>query len=252
MMQGIPVETFNGFTPRSLTFLRRVKEENSKEWFEEHRREYDEVLLEPFQALVSDLSPAMLAIDPHLEVRPLIDKTVSRIYRDTRFSRDRSRYWDAMWLTFKRRRKDWTDAPGFFFELTPESYRFGAGYYAASRLTMDTFRRLIDSDPEAFLRLIAPIEGHPEITLHGDRYKRGLANPHSTEIQRWYQLKSFYLAANRKIDERLFSPELAEDVAEAFGALAPLYSFLLEVDRMRGEGDEIPPSSRCSGLIAGV
>ena len=63
----------------------------SKEWFEENRAIYDEFLIKPMKALVDELGLAMQTIDDQFEIRPQIDKTISRIYRDTRFSPDRSR-----------------------------------------------------------------------------------------------------------------------------------------------------------------
>jgi len=123
---------FQGFSPKTLTFLQEVHRNNSKTWFEQNRDTYVRYVLDPLQALVTDLSEGMLSIDPLLETRPAVNKTISRIHRDTRFSKDKSLYRDCMWITFKRPSKEWKDAPAFFFELKPDGYRFGMGYYSPS------------------------------------------------------------------------------------------------------------------------
>ena len=146
---------FKGFRPEALAFLRQIKENNSKPWYEEHKGEYREYLLHPFQDLVTDLAPAMTAIDRQLVTIPTVGKTLSRIYRDTRFSKDKSKYRDAMWLVFRRSNRDWTQMPAFYFELTPGWYRYGMGFYSALPATMARFREKIDSDPAAFLKTVA-------------------------------------------------------------------------------------------------
>ena len=84
--------SFSGFTPESLSFFESLAANNNKVWFEEHRDDFEQCLMEPLKGLVSDLSGAMLAIDPELVTIPAVDKTISRIYRDTRFSRNKSPY----------------------------------------------------------------------------------------------------------------------------------------------------------------
>lgn len=92
---------FNGFAQEGLNFLQQVRIENNKTWFDEHRFIYERSILAPFRALVDDLAPTMLEIDPLLESHATIGKTLSRIHRDPRFSQDKSRYRSRMWLTFK-------------------------------------------------------------------------------------------------------------------------------------------------------
>jgi uncharacterized protein (TIGR02453 family) len=110
--------SFSGFSPESLEFFENLAAHNNKPWFEEHRDDFEQYLMEPLKSLVSDLSGAMLAIDPELVTIPAVDKTISRIYRDTRFSRNKSPYKTCLWITFKRRGPDWKTAPCFFFEIS--------------------------------------------------------------------------------------------------------------------------------------
>jgi len=166
-----------------------------------------------------------LSIDPYLDVRPMVNKTISRIHRDIRFSKNKSPYKTVMWIAFKRTRTDWKDKPGFFFEFCPERYRYGMGLYDASRQTMDAFRELLDSKPDVFLKVISLL-GKYGFELQGEKYKR-IVDPSKTGVLLdWYQRKNCYMVCNKPMNRDFFSPELAGILSEAFMSLKPLYDFL--------------------------
>ncbi len=217
---------FDGFFHETLAFLKGLKENNNKTWFEAHRGEYQEHLLRPFQLLVAALSEPMLAIDPRFETRPAVDRTLSRIYRDTRFSRDKSPYRARMWLTFKRPSRDWKTAPAYFFEISPDGYRYGMGFYNAAKATMDRLRQMMDDQNREFLEVLSKYRDQNVFQIEGEQYKRIIDPNKPPEIQEWYQRKNLYLVCNRKIDRVLFSKELVDDLISGFGILAPLYHFL--------------------------
>jgi uncharacterized protein (TIGR02453 family) len=224
IMQG----SFNGFSSQSLQFLTQVRQENSKEWFDAHRDIYDQTLREPFQALVETLTTPMLLIDDLFEVRPMVGKTISRIYRDTRFSRDKSRYRSNMWLMFKRYKKDWIDAPSYFFELHADGWRFGLGYYSATRTTMALFRQSVQQDPSRFLEVANCLGSTFE--LHGERYKRSQIKGQAEALAHWCDRKSFAVIADRHDMSTAFDRGLATKLAQGFDQLAPLYHYLMRIE----------------------
>ena len=225
---------FNGFSPETLDFLRDLRANNNKVWFEAHRQDYLEYLLEPLQNLVMDLGEFMLSIDPYFEITPTVDKTISRIYRDTRFSKDKSPYKCRMWIAFKRPTKDWKDAPAYFFEFSPDSYRYGIGFYQASKDTMDRLREKIDRTSDEFLKAISFYSTQKIFVLEGEKYKRLLDEKKPEEIQDWYQRKDLYLVCNRKIDNCFFSRKLVDDLISGYSLIAPLYLYLWKVKSKTG------------------
>ncbi|MEK6698805.1 MAG: DUF2461 domain-containing protein [Nitrospirota bacterium] len=228
-MKSLAHKCFQGFSHRSIAFLRALKAHNDKLWFDAHWHEYNAQLLAPMQNLVSDLGEIMLGIDPLFEVRPAVNKTISRIYRDTRFSRDKSPFRTAMWFTFKRPGEGWQDAPAYFFELTPNAYRYGMGFYHASRDTMDKLREIIDANPKVFLKAISFYSKQKDFVVEGEMYKRILKPGLPADLHAWYQRKSFYLVCNRKNDQTLFSGTLIRDIKSGYKRLAPLYYFMRNV-----------------------
>lgn len=223
-MPPTPPPPFTGFTPATIAFLTELAANNRKEWFEAQRERYQRDVATPFRALVSDLSGAMLAIDDQLITIPAVGKTISRLHRDTRFSHDKSPYRSNVWLVFRRPAADWKVAPCFYFEITPDSYHIGMGFYEAERATMTRLRAVIAAQPTAFRRAIAGIEAC--FKVEGERYKRPPGPTLPDDLANWGQWKSFYLTCSRPLDDRIYSAALADEIRAAFAAAAPLYHFL--------------------------
>lgn len=222
-------EKFAGFSSATIQFLRNLHDNNHKEWFELHKPDYQNDLLKPLKALVAGLGPFMLSIDPDLEVTPALNRTISRIYRDTRFSKNKSPYKTSHWITFKRLRREWKDYPAFFFEISPNSYRYGMGFYSASRETMDNFRKCIDSNPRAFLSAISFYSRQNNFTIEGEEYKRPLKTDIPKEFQDWYNRKSLYLVSNQQIEGNSIDKKLITELMHEFETIAPFYHYLCKV-----------------------
>ncbi|MDX5630570.1 MULTISPECIES: DUF2461 domain-containing protein [unclassified Brenneria] len=233
---------FNGFSQQGLTFLQQVRQQNDKAWFDEHRPIYEQELLAPFRALVEALSLTMLPIDDRFETRPAIGKTLSRIHRDTRFSHDKSRYRSQMWLTFKRTRKDWTDAPSYFFEIAPDCWRYGLGYYSAARNTMELFRQTLRGNPQRFLEAAECLQD--TFVLEGESYKRPLIKDLPAELADWYNRKSFAAIHTSRDMEPLFSGDLVATLAQGFTQLEPLYHYLMDIEAMKKAAQETESPAR--------
>ena len=227
-MINLNIPEFKGFSKETLNFLRQNHTHNSRPWFDQHKDSYRQHVLLPFQSLVCDLTKTMLDIDPWFEIRPAVDKTISRIYRDTRFSKDKTLYRDNIWLTFKRPSAT-QDSPAYFFEIFPTWYRYGMGYYNAPAVTMQKFRSVIDADPKKFLKVISFYQREKFYKLQGERYKRQKQSAYPPEISEWYECKSFYLACNKKVDRVLLSAQLLKELRIRFSVLKPLYLFLIHL-----------------------
>ncbi len=226
-MAAKPERQFQGFSRQTFTFLRDLGRHNDKAWFETHRNLYEEHVLVPLRALVNDLADTMLGIDLSFEVSPAVGKTISRIYRDTRFSANKSPFRDHMWIAFKRSGQDWAHyIPSYYLEITPTSYHYGLGFYDAAPDLMARFRQQIDEDPGSFLKAIAWFAKQDVFTLEGERYKRPTGQDKPEPIRTWYGYKSFYLTCSRKIDHAILSPKLADQLMAHFGLAAPLYHYI--------------------------
>lgn len=232
---------FKGFSPAALQFLMELQFNNNKAWFEENKQRYLNDVAEPFKLLVKELTPFMLSIDPGLETRPELGKTISRIYRDTRFSKDKTPYKTSVWITFRRVGRDWLYDPAFFFEVTPDLYRYGMGFYTATKPTLDCLRELIDDNDPGFAEIKALYENQELFVMEGEKYKKFFAGTKPEDLLDWYQRKNIYYMCTKKPDKLLFSPKLTDAVKDCFQELIPFYRFLW---RIKSEGEAKEQTNR--------
>ncbi len=235
-----PILPFEGFTPVGLEFLRALRVNNNRRWFEAHKLEFRENMIEPLRRLVAELGPLMRAIDERLEVEPAVGKTISRVNRNTRFSADKRPYRDRMWLILRRPSRNWMDAPDYFFEVWPEGYRYGMGFYRASRQTMDALRARVQASPPAFLAALARSRRAGLFVVEGERYRRPPAIDAPDFLMDWCVRRNVYLVCNRRPDAELYSAELATSLARRFQEVAPVYHYLLS-SRVGAGGPSPPP-----------
>ena len=215
----------NPLSEKTTKFLLDLRQNNNKIWFEKNRNRYERELLQPFKDLVEILAPCLLNIDECFETKPAVNRTISRIHRDIRFSKDKSPLKSNMWLTFKIPSKDWKQTPVFFFELMPPVYRYGMGFYMAEKSTMEHLRKCIDDKRPDILSLVEIFNQQKQFLIQGDDYKRLLNKELSPTLSEWYQKKSIYIACNQKIGKSLYQDQLITDIKNGFKFLVPFYHY---------------------------
>lgn len=227
-MAAIPT-TFNGFTPQTFQFFRDLKENNYKEWFDEHKHIYETELMIPLKSLVVALSPSMYNVDPEFELRP--HRAISRIYRDTRFSKNKDPYKSFMWLTFQIPVSNdvWKDYPGYFIELNGSTYTVGMGLFMPKKKVMDAFREELSYDLETFRKETEKAVFGRGFSIGGEEYKRPIKNDLPEYYQPWIQRKGIWVEKTKPIGEELYASSFADQIREDFEALKWLYDFMKEV-----------------------
>lgn len=219
-------ERFNGFTPATIQFFKDLAENNYKPWFDANKEVYEQELVRPFKALVTAMSPVMYAIDSRFELRP--HKVLSRIYRDVRFSKDKSPYKTCLWMSYQRPVSGWENFPGFFMELSAQGYLYGMGLYAAKKQVMNEFREKVEADPTYFRSITEQLTGERGFEVEGELYKRTLVNQLDDYFQPWMQRKSVWLMKRRPIGQEVFNEGIRLQIESDFTAMQALYDFLLE------------------------
>lgn len=161
------------FSQKTLDFLFENRLHDSREWFAQHKKEYQELVIQPLRQLVMDLSPTMLELDPEFNTEPKVDKTICRVWRDTRYTKDPSLYRDHMWILFKRGgRMHGTDHPGMYVEINQDGFSYGCGFYYASTAYMSCLRERILAGDGAFQAAQEAYLGQKVFSMEGDCYKR--------------------------------------------------------------------------------
>ncbi len=139
------------FQPEALKFLRGLAKHNDREWFEPRRPIYERALKEPMLALIDEISTAMEDFAPD-HVRPP-HKIMMRIYRDTRFSKDKRPYKRQVSAWWSRRGMEKTSGGGFYLHIHPDEVLISAGVYMPEREQLLAIRRALSANPATFRAL---------------------------------------------------------------------------------------------------
>lgn len=220
---------FPGFSPQAPAFLAELAANNETGWFTPRKDEYRDLIQTPLRRLFVAMTPAMLEIDPGFDPNPM-GGAVSRIRRDTRFSRDKSPYRIKQWMSFRRAGEGWQDRPAFFLAFAPGGYRYGMGFYAASPATMTAIRNAIAAHPSPFAAAMAEAEA-AGFVLAGESYRRsrlpkGKEEEIPVSLHGWFGQKSVHLVRERPMEPQFFSPGLADELIRRLTKLVPLYRLL--------------------------
>ena len=217
---------FTGFTDETVQFFLDLKFHNSADYFHAHHDRYVQCVQAPFYSLIDDLAPTMLSIDPRMETRPY--KCLSRIHRDTRFSKDKSPYRDHHWFLFRRAGEPRDKSLLYFFEFGPQRLNWGMGVWGENRELFDLFRLRMTADPAGVSDLIDHLDlAQRRLSLGGAWYKR-MEIPSSLpdRLKTWYPVRELYIGKNSPRYQTAFSGRIADEIRKDFLCLAPLYNLL--------------------------
>ncbi|MGI6004625.1 MAG: DUF2461 domain-containing protein [Christensenellales bacterium] len=225
---------FTGFTKRTIEFFMAIAFQNDAEFFNENRSWYKKEVQEPLKQLCAALSPTVLQIDPQVDTRP--GRVVSRIRRDTRFSRNKLPYRDHMWLSFRHSGVGIAQSCNYYFEIEPAGAGWGIGFYQATPAQMKLIRGHILARKNEFMRIIKKLDSD-KFTLGGDDYKRlpKEAEDAPEALMPWLRKKSFYVHRDIALEPYVFTGGLADVLKADYEQLAPLYRFMRRALR---EGEE--------------
>ena len=135
---------FDGFPKDTLRFLRELKKNNTREWFNANKDRYEQAVKEPMLMLLASLEARLRVAFPDVVLEP--KKAMYRIYRDVRFSADKSPYKEWVAAAFTYRGFDRKNDAAFYFHFSPEEFGIGGGLYAPMGDRLKNLRKAIDTD----------------------------------------------------------------------------------------------------------
>jgi len=156
------------FQPELFAFLAELKENNSKEWFQANKDRYRSDVAEPLIGFISAFAEPLSTISSNFIADPRPNGgSMFRIYRDVRFSRDKSPYKVHAAAQFRHREGRDVHAPGFYLHLEPGQVFMGSGLWHPDGPTLNAIRSAIVDDPEAWRGVSESLD------LGGESLKRG-------------------------------------------------------------------------------
>lgn len=221
---------FRGFSKETIDFFYNLKQNNDKSWFDSHKKDYEAYVLKPAKAFVVTMGERLKSLSPDINAVPKFNKSLFRIYRDTRFSLDKSPYKTYMGIFFWEGKRPRMECSGFYFHLEPPKLILGVGIYMFPRDLLDRYRNSV-VDPEYGEQLsdiLNKTSRKKGYELGGKHYKRVPAGYDASHPNAELLLHNgLYLGQETDIPDELYSSSLIDYCWKRFHPLAPLHRWLV-------------------------
>jgi uncharacterized protein (TIGR02453 family) len=215
------------FPKEGLQFLRSLKRNNNRDWFREHKGIYEDSVKRPMEGLIEALAEDFRRFAPEMIASPKV--SAYRIYRDTRFSKDKSPYKTHVAAVFPRTGLAKHEGAGFYLHIDPGELLLGGGLYMPLPEDLNAVRQHIADEPESFQTIL----GHRKFRklfgkVHGEqlsRVPRGFSADHPAAD---YLKHKQFLVGRTFPATTAIQPSFHRLVVETFEAMIPFIRFLNE------------------------
>ena len=223
---------FKGFDKKTVVFLRSLKKNNNKTWFNQNRKIYDDHVLGAAKRFVVAMGERLREYSPQIHAVPRVNSSIFRISKDIRFSQDKSPYKTHMGLYFWEGARPRMECPGYYFHLEPPNIMLGVGIYMLSGQAMDVYRRAV-VNPEkgeeltAITKKISKLSGY---SLGGKHYKRippGYPKDHPNAEFLLYN--GLYGGIEVPISEEFYSEKILDFCMQKYKPMVPLHKWLVSI-----------------------
>jgi uncharacterized protein (TIGR02453 family) len=215
------------FEPSLFRFLRDLKKQNDRAWFETNKQRYDEQVKLPALQFIAAFAKPLEKLSPHLVADPRpVGGSLFRIHRDVRFSKDKSPYKTHTGIHFRHEAAKDAYAPGLYLHLEPGNVFLGAGIWHPDGPTTQAIRGAIVDDPAAWKKAAHGKAFRATWELDGETLKRPPRgydpdHPFIDDLKR----KSFIAIANLT-EQDVCKPDFSARLARDWKGTAPLLRFV--------------------------
>jgi len=218
---------FSGFSKKTLPFLKAIKKNNNKEWFEAHRSEYEELILNPSRAFVSEMGEHLQALEPTINFSPKINKSLYRIYRDTRrMGANKAPIKHRIGFIFWQGNNKRMQSSSFYMHFSPDELMVATGVRWFEKPMLDAFREyILDDTKRSELEIILEsirAKGYTHLEKGYKRYPRGFnAQMSNAELSLYKGMATF----------KVLDPHLIEDGEKLVNTLYKIYEDMLPLQK---------------------
>jgi uncharacterized protein (TIGR02453 family) len=216
---------FPGFSPDALVFLRALKRNNRREWFQPRKEKYEALIKSPMLEFVGCLNEEMARFAPAYVTLPA--KAVYRIYRDTRFSPDKTPYKTHIAAIFPRHNAVKREGAVFYLHFTEKELLAFGGVWGPERDELLAYRTLLQENHEEFAEILKNKSLRKLVgDLKGEQLSRmpkGFPVDHPAEAL--LRRKQWYLESTLPINV-LTTPHVVSEVTKCFAVMAPMVEFM--------------------------
>ena len=220
---------FKGFDRKSLKFLTELEANNNREWFAEHKPHYEALVLEPALDFIATMAPRLQKISDHYDAIPKrVGGSLMRVYRDTRFAKDKTPYKTNIGIRFAHELGKDSRAPTFYMNIEPKECFIGVGIWHPDSQTAAMIRTNISEQPVGWRKAISAKSFRDNYELSGSSLKRpprgfSADDPNIDDLKR----KDF-IAVTRLPVSQITSPSFVTDVAKRFRQTSAFMRYLCD------------------------
>lgn len=219
------MEKYDGITRDVIFLLMDNRFRDSKDFYEEHKEEIKSGIIVPMRQIAAIIGSEFSSLDPLMVTVPT--KMVSRIRRDTRFSKDLHLYRENVWIMFMRDKHSWRNYPCFWFEVEPSGYSMGVGFFGNEPGLMETYRRFIRENTTEFLNAVQKCE-ETGAGLYGRKYKK-CPKDCPDGLEEYYMRKDFGFIIESDSFKDLEDNTILNIIRSAYTAFSPMFRFMLKI-----------------------
>jgi uncharacterized protein (TIGR02453 family) len=225
---------FNGFPQELLEFYQELSLNNDRAWFERNRDRYSRHVVRPAIAFVEAMGERLRLISPHIVADPRTSGAGSlfRIYRDTRFSKDKTPYKTFLGIFFGEDSRNKMENSGFYFHLEPTQLMLYAGIYEFPKPLLDVYRRAV-VHPErgaALRQAVQQVRSAGRYEVGGQHYKKVPAGYDANHENAEFLLYSaLYASSGSHLPPQLFTPHILDYCLDRFADMSPVHRWIVSV-----------------------
>lgn len=218
---------FEGFSNRTLPFLEAIRKNNNKEWFEAHRDEYENYILNPSRAFVEEFGEHLMALEPTIHAQAKINKSLYRIFRDTRrMGANKAPLKHRIGFIFWQGNGSRMQSSSFYLHFSPDELFVCAGVRWFEKPMLDAYREYIADEGRriALGELLKTLEakGYKTIEKEYKRYPRGFSSDMSSVDLSLYKGMATY---------KILEPSIIEDGNKLIDTLYKIYEDMLPLQQ---------------------
>ena len=219
---------FRGFPKGMPRFLARLKENNNKEWFEAHRKDYEAFVKQPSVEFVMALGEKLRDIAPRIKAIPKTNQSLFRINRDTRFSQDKRPYKTNIGILFLEGDRKRMECSGFYFHVEEGKLMLATGIYRFSKEILARYRdAVVDKKHGPRLRKAVKEISHQGYAVAGKHYKktpRGYDAAHKNAEYLLYH--GLHTMIEENISDGFYSDDIVNFSLSHYKKMVPLHQWL--------------------------
>jgi uncharacterized protein (TIGR02453 family) len=219
---------FQGLKEDTYQFFWEIAFNNEQSFYEANKERYKKNVYEPLKELAIELTPVAQEIDSAFNIRP--STVVSRIRRDTRYSRDKTMFRDHAWLGFRRPGGLLSESLVVYCEFEREGYGYGMGMYGSNPELMREIRPRLLAKPQKFLSLVNDPAFTARFETVGDMFKRPKITDAPEGLLPFLNRKGLSFCFSSPNLSKTLTPEIKNEIEEGFRLLKPVYRLMMGLD----------------------